>query len=48
MQQSTEPHTHVLPRQHGRAARLAWRTGWVFLALISMAVTYGVLVYVGR
>jgi hypothetical protein len=47
--QSTEPHSHLLrPRHPGRAARIAWRTGWVLLALISMAVVYGALVYVGR
>jgi hypothetical protein len=26
----------------------AWRTGWVLLALASMALTYGVLVVAGR
>jgi hypothetical protein len=31
-----------------RAARIAWRTGWVLLALASMALTYGVLVVAGR
>ena len=48
MMQSAEPHSHVLPRHHGRAARIAWRTGWVLLALISMAIIYGALVYTGR
>ena len=49
MQQYAEPHSHALPRRHpGRAARIAWRTGWVLLALISFAVTYGELVYSGR
>jgi hypothetical protein len=49
MMQSTERHSHSLPPRHpGRAARIAWRTGWVLLALISMAVTYGELVYAGR
>ena len=47
--QSTDPHRHAVPRRSpGRAARIAWRTGWVLLALISMAVTYGELVYNGR
>jgi len=36
-------------RRPGRAAaRLAWWTGWVLLALVSMAVIYGALVYSGR
>jgi len=49
MMQSTEPHMHSLPPRHpGRATRIAWRTGWVLLALISMATTYAALVYVGR
>lgn len=48
MMQSTESHRHALPRRPGRTARMAWRTGWVLLALISMAVTYGELVYAGR
>jgi hypothetical protein len=48
MMQSAEPHSHALPRHPSRAARIAWRTGWVLLALISMAITYGALVYVGR
>jgi hypothetical protein len=38
MQQSTGP----------RAARIAWMTGWILLALASMAVAYGALVYSGR
>jgi hypothetical protein len=49
MTQSTGQHRHSLPARHlGRVARMAWRTGWVLLALISMAVTYGALVYAGR
>lgn len=48
MQQYTEQHSHVLPRHHGRAARIAWRTGWALLALVTMAITYGVLLYLGR
>jgi hypothetical protein len=31
-----------------RPARIAWRAGWVALALVSMAVTYVVLVVAGR
>jgi hypothetical protein len=48
MLESNEQQSPALPRQHGRAARIAWRTGWVLLALVSMAVTYAVLVYIGR
>lgn len=49
MQQYTEEqHSHALPRRSGRAARIAWRTGWVLLALVSMAIAYGVLIYLGR
>jgi hypothetical protein len=50
MMQSTEPHSHhALPRRRpSRAARIAWRTGWVLLALASMTVTYGWLVYNGH
>ena len=48
MQQSTRPHRHVLPGHRGRAARIAWRAGWVLLALVSMAVAYGTLVYHGQ
>jgi hypothetical protein len=32
----------------GRAARIAWRTGWILLALVGMAVTYVALVVAGR
>ena len=32
----------------GRAARIAWRTGWILLALVSMTVTYVALVVAGR
>ena len=48
MMQSTEPHSHALPHRPRRAARIAWRIGWVLLALITMAVTYGGLVYAGH
>ena len=49
MMQSTERPSHSLPpRYPGRAARIAWRAGWVLLALVSVAVTYGALVYSGR
>lgn len=48
MMQSTEPHSHALPRRPSRAARIAWATGWVLLTLISMATTYAALVYAGR
>jgi hypothetical protein len=47
-QQYTEPHSHALRRHRGRAARIAWRAGWVLLALVTMAITYGALVYGGR
>jgi hypothetical protein len=36
-----------LPRPR-RGARIAWRIGWVLLALASMAVTYALLVVAGR
>jgi hypothetical protein len=36
------------PPAGSRFARIAWRTGWVALALVSMAVTYVVLVVAGR
>jgi hypothetical protein len=39
---------HQPPPPPRRAARVAWRAGWVLLALASMAVTYGVLVVAGR
>jgi hypothetical protein len=48
MLETTEPHSHAFPRRPGRGARIAWRTGLVLLALISMAITYGALVYAGR
>jgi hypothetical protein len=49
MMQSTERDSHSLPPRHpGRAARIAWRAGWVLVALISMAITYSALVYAGR
>ena len=48
MQQHTKQHSHALPRQRGRAARLRWRTGWVLLALVTMAIAYSGLVYLGR
>jgi hypothetical protein len=48
MLQSTEPQNPSPPRHPGRAARIAWRTGWVLLALVSMAIAYGALVYGGR
>lgn len=48
MIQDTEQHSHELPRHGGRAARIAWRTGWVLLVLISMAVIYGLLVFRGH
>jgi hypothetical protein len=36
------------PPHPGRAAPIAWRTGWVLLALVSMAVVYVVLVVAGH
>jgi hypothetical protein len=48
MQQFTEPHHHALRSHPGHAARIAWRAGWVLLALVSMAIAYGALVYGGR
>jgi hypothetical protein len=48
MPPSTDSRTPALPRHPGRAARLAWRTGWVVLALVSMAIAYAALVYAGR
>ena len=34
--------------RRGRAARIAWRAGWVLLALLSLPVTYVLLVVTGR
>lgn len=50
MHPSSEPYDSSLPppRHPSRAARAAWRTGWVLLALVSMAVAYIALVYRGR
>ncbi|MFK0156138.1 hypothetical protein ACIQVK_29220 [Streptomyces sp. NPDC090493] len=42
-----EPYDSTPPPHSGRAARAAWRTGWVLLALVSMAVAYVALVYRG-
>jgi hypothetical protein len=36
------------PPRPGRAARIAWRTGWVLLAAVSMSVAYVLLVFGGR
>jgi len=44
-----EPAAARQPLPHPRrAARIAWRAGRVLLALASMAVTYRLLVVVGR
>lgn len=44
-----EPAAAHEPLPHPRrAVRIAWRIGWVLLALASMALTYGALVVVGR
>ena len=44
-----EPAAPHRPAPHPRrAARIAWRTGWVPLALVAMALTYGALVVAGR
>jgi hypothetical protein len=44
-----EPAAARQPLPHPRrAGRIAWRIGWVLLALASMALTYGVLVVAGR
>jgi hypothetical protein len=48
MLETTDPHRHALPHRPGRGARIAGWTGLVLLALISMAVTYCLLVYAGR
>ena len=48
MMQSTEQRSHALPRRPSLAARVAWRTGWVLLVLVSMAIAHGELVYRGR
>lgn len=44
-----EPAAARRPAPHPRrAVRIASRTGWVLLALVSMALTYGALVVAGR
>jgi hypothetical protein len=48
MMQSIDPEIPVVPRRPSLAARIAWWAGWVILAIVSMAVTYGALVYGGR
>ncbi len=51
MPESTSPHPAAVPprgRRPGRAARVAWRAGWILLAAVSMAVTYVLLVVAGR
>jgi hypothetical protein len=35
------------PRPH-RLSRIAWRIGWVLLALVSLCITYSLLVVSGR
>jgi hypothetical protein len=35
-------------RRTGRVAWVAWWTGWILLAAVSMIVAYGALVIVGR
>ena len=36
------------PRGPRQASRVAWWVGWVLLAVVSVSVTYGVLVLAGR
>jgi hypothetical protein len=43
-----EPAAARRPSSGSRFALIAWRAGWVALALVSMAVTYVVLVVAGR
>ena len=51
---SSTPASQPITPPRGRSAggawavRLAWWTGWLLLDLISMIVTYGALVFVGR
>lgn len=40
-------HTMTPPRG-GRIRRVAWRIGWVLLTAVSLILTYGLLVFVGR
>jgi hypothetical protein len=48
MPESAPPPRPSPPPRPGRAARAAWRTGWVLLALASMSVAYVLLVFGGR
>ena len=38
----------VIPHQRHRGRRIAWRAGWVLLALVSFCVAYVLLVAGGR
>jgi hypothetical protein len=51
MPKFTRPHPAAAPTRGsrpGRAARVAWRAGWILLAAVSLAVTYVLLVVAGR
>jgi hypothetical protein len=43
----TDPSVPI-PRPRRRGRRIAWRIGWVLLALVSFCVTYAVLVAGGH
>jgi hypothetical protein len=45
MPDSAAPPRSPRPRRRGR---IAWRIGWVLLALVSLCVTYSLLVVGGR
>lgn len=39
---------HAAPPRKHRWRRIAWRAGWLLLALVSLCVTYSLLVVGGR
>jgi hypothetical protein len=44
---ASPPQPAATPRRH-RGRRIAWRAGWVLLALVSFCVAYVLLVAGGR
>lgn len=43
----TDPSAPI-PRLRGRGRRIAWRAGWLLLAMVSFCVTYALLVVGGH
>jgi hypothetical protein len=48
MPPTAAPQQTSRPASAGRLRRAAWPAGWVLLALLSMALTYALLVIAGR